>query len=67
MLTLTWISKYFQTGGRFPPELEGWAAPDIPVEANDDFPAVSLIELLLKFIRLRASLARRSGQSMSNA
>ncbi|EAW16911.1 Zn(II)2Cys6 transcription factor [Aspergillus fischeri NRRL 181] len=67
MFTFTWIFKYFQTGGRFPLELEGWAAPDIPVEANDDFPAVSLIEILLKFIRLHASLAKGSDQSMSSA
>ncbi|PKX89381.1 Zn(II)2Cys6 transcription factor [Aspergillus novofumigatus IBT 16806] len=51
MFTFTLIFKYFQTGGRFPLELEGWAAPDIPVEANDDFPL----------------LAKASGQSMSSA
>jgi hypothetical protein len=67
MFTFTWIFKYFQTGGPFPQELEGWAAPDIPVEANDDFPAVSLIEILLKFIRLRATLAKGSDQPMSSA
>ncbi|KAF4160219.1 hypothetical protein CNMCM6069_009290 [Aspergillus lentulus] len=67
MFTFTWIFKYFQTGGPFPLELEGWVAPDIPVEANDDLPAVSLIEILLRFIRLRASLSKGSDQPMSSA
>ncbi|RHZ58689.1 hypothetical protein CDV55_103778 [Aspergillus turcosus] len=61
------ILKYLQTGGRFPPELESWSAPDIPVEAHDDFPAVSLIEILLKFIRLRASLSEGHAQPTGSA
>ncbi|KAF7180013.1 hypothetical protein CNMCM7691_009066 [Aspergillus felis] len=67
MFTFTWIFKYFQTGGRFPLELESWSAPDIPVEADDDFPAISLIEILLKFIRLKACLADRNDQPLGNA
>ncbi|GIC86192.1 uncharacterized protein Aud_002557 [Aspergillus udagawae] len=66
MFTLTLIFKYFQTGGHFPLELESWSAPDIPVDADDDFPAVSLIEILLKFIRLRACLADRNDQPIGN-
>ncbi|KAF7114722.1 hypothetical protein CNMCM5793_009673 [Aspergillus hiratsukae] len=61
------IFKYLQTGGRFPPELESWSAPDIPVEAHDDFPAVSLIEILLKFIRLRAGLSEGHAQPTGSA
>lgn len=61
------ILNYLQTGGRFPPELESWSALDIPVEAHDDFPAVSLIEILLKFIRLRASLSEGHAQPTGSA
>ncbi|GIK05337.1 hypothetical protein Aspvir_009444 [Aspergillus viridinutans] len=67
MFTFTLIFKYFQTGGRFPLELESRSAPDIPVEADDDLPAVSLIEILLKFIRLRACLVDYNDQPIGNA
>ncbi|RHZ44308.1 uncharacterized protein CDV56_101532 [Aspergillus thermomutatus] len=67
MFAFTLIFKYFQTGGHFPPELESWSAPDIPVEADDDFPAVSLIEILLSFIRLCASLSDRDDQQIGSA
>lgn len=67
MFTFLVIFKYFQTGGHFPLELEGWSAPDIPVEADDDFSAVSLIEILLKVIRLCASLSDRDDQPIGSA
>ena len=50
------IIKYFLTQGNIPPELLGWRPGLIPKATSDEQPAIELMDVLIRFVKLHYTI-----------